>query len=73
MKAILKFDLPDERREYNNAIQGAAMRSILHDHLEYLRTVLNHADLNEEQYKAYKDCQKDLHDLLIDENIDLDQ
>lgn len=71
MKAILVFNLPKEKHEYNNATQGSAMRSILHDHLEYLRTELKYSDLNEEQYKAYKECQKHLNDLLINENIDV--
>lgn len=71
MKAILVFNLPKEKHEYSNATQGAAMRSILHDHLEYLRTELKYSDLNEDQYKAYKDCQKHLNDLLIDEKIDV--
>lgn len=71
MKAILVFNLPKEKHEYNNATQGSKMRSILHHHLEYLRTELKYSDLNEDQYKAYKDCQKHLNDLLIDENIDV--
>ena len=71
MKAILVFKLPKERHEYNNATQGSAMRSILYQHLEYLRAELKHGDLNEEQYKAYKECQKHLIDLLIDEKIDV--
>lgn len=71
MKAILVFNLPKEKHEYNNATQGASMRYILSQHLEYLRAVLNHADLNDDQFKAYKDSQKHLHDLLIDEKIDV--
>lgn len=71
MKAILVYNLPKERHEYNNASQGAAMRSILHEHLEYLRTELKYGDLNEDQYEAYKECQKHLIDLLIDEKIDV--
>ena len=71
MKGILIFDLPEESHEYNNATQGSAMRSILYQHLEYLLAELKHGDLNEEQYKAYKDCQKHLIDLLIEEKIDV--
>lgn len=71
MKAIIKFKLPEENHEFANAMQGSKMRSILHEHLEYLRTELKYSDLNEEQYKAYKECQKHLNDLLIDEQIDV--
>lgn len=71
MKAILKFDLPEESHEFANATQGSAMRSILYQHLEYLRAELKHGNLNDYQYKAYKNCQKHLNDLLIDEKIDV--
>lgn len=71
MKAILVFKLPRERHEYKNATQGAKMRSVLWEHLEYLRSELKYSDLNEEQYEAFKKCQKHLNDLLIDENIDV--
>ena len=71
MKAILVFKLPKEKYEYNNATQGSAMRSILHEHLEYLRSELKYSDLNQQQYEAFKKCQNHLNDLLIEQKIDV--
>lgn len=71
MKAILEFNLPEQKHEFDNATQGATMRYLLYQHLEYLRGKLKHGELSDEQYEAYKDCRDNLNQSLIDEKIDV--
>ena len=71
MKAKLIFDLPEENYEFSNAINGSNMRSVLWKHLEYLRSELKYSDLNDQQYEAFKKCQKHSVDLLKEEKIDV--
>jgi hypothetical protein len=71
MKARLEFDLPEEKHEFDNALQGSTIRYILWNHLEYLRGKLKHGELSDEQYQAYKDCRDILTQSLMNENIDV--
>lgn len=73
MKAILKFDLPEENHEFLNATQGANMRSVLWEFNEWLRTKVKYEDLNDDQYQVYQGCRDHLRTLLYEENIDLDK
>ena len=73
MKAILKFDLPEENHEFLNATQGANMRYVLSNFDEWLRRKVKYEDLNDEQFKVYQGCRDHLRTLLYEENIDLDQ
>jgi hypothetical protein len=73
MKAILKFDLPEENHEFLNATQGAKMRSVLWEFDQWLRSKVKYEDLNDDQYQVYQGCRDHLRTLLYEENIDLDQ
>lgn len=73
MKAILKFDLPEENNEFLNATQGANMRYVLSNFDEWLRRKVKYEDLNDDQYQVYQGCRDHLRTLLYEENIDLDQ
>jgi hypothetical protein len=73
MKAILKFNLPEENDEFLNATQGANMRYVLSNFDEWLRTKVKYEDLNDDQFKVYQGCRDHLRTLLYEENIDLDQ
>ena len=73
MKAILKFDLPEENHEFLNATQGAKMRSVLWEFDQWLRSKVKYEDLNDDQYQVYQGCRDHLRTLLYEDNIDLDQ
>lgn len=73
MKAILKFNLPEENHEFLNAIQGSDMRYVLSNFDEWLRRKVKYEDLNDDQYQVYQGCRDHLRTLLYEENIDLDQ
>lgn len=42
MKATLRFDLPKERADYQDALDGAAMRRVLRAYLAWMRGQIKH-------------------------------
>ena len=73
MKAILKFNLPEESHEFANAVDKAKMRGILWDVKEYFRDQMKYQELNEIQYKTLQDFSEYFWNLINAENIDLDK
>jgi hypothetical protein len=75
MKAILKFNLPDDQHEYAMATQGSAMHSVLWDMDQWLRSQTKYApdDMSEDTYKAFELCREQLREFINDNNISLDQ
>jgi len=72
MKAKLIFDLPEERHEWENALQGSKMRSTLWEYDQWLRSKIKYEDLNDEQYQVYQGCRDQLRTLLIENSLDID-
>lgn len=73
MKAILKFQLPEESHEFANATQGAKMRSALWDTRDKLIDKLKTDGLTKREYKLLRELLDDFLEILEDQNIDLDQ
>ena len=73
MKAILVFKLPSQKHEFDNAMQGAKMRSILWNYNEFLRSKLKYEDLTDLEFEVYKNCKNELIKMVNAENIDLEQ
>ena len=72
MKAVLKFNLPEENHEFTNAVNGAKMKSILWDLKEYFRDRLKYEELDEVQGRTIEECSEYFWNLINSENIDLD-
>jgi len=74
MKAILKFNLPDDQHEYAMATQGSAMHSVLWDMDQWLRSQTQHApdDMSEDTYKAFELCREQLREFINNNGINLD-
>ena len=74
MKAILKFNLPEESHEFDMATQGSAMHSVLWDMDQWLRRQTKYApdDMSEDTYKAFELCREQLREFINDNNISLD-
>tara|TARA_B110000503_G_scaffold89567_1_gene135582 strand:- start:594 stop:818 length:225 start_codon:yes stop_codon:yes gene_type:complete len=74
MKAILKFNLPDEQHEYAMATQGSAMHSVLWDMDQWLRSQTKYApdDMSEDTYKAFELCRKQLREFINNEGMNID-
>ena len=67
MKAVLKFDLDEEREEFNNAIKGGLYLRVLQEFDEQLRKKIKYdGSITEEQYEIYDKIREELH--LIAEN-----
>ena len=66
MKAILKFNLPEEESEYKDAAQGARWHNLLCDLDEYLRQSIKHNGATE--YQPIRDW---LNTKLVDRNLNL--
>lgn len=71
MKAVLKYNLPEDNYEFNNAINGTKLRGILEDVDTYLRNKLKYESLTEDQNDIYQDVRDYLYNLLDEENIRL--
>jgi len=74
MKAILKFNLPDDQHEYAMATQGSAMHSVLWDMDQWLRSQTKYApdDISEDTYKAFELCREQLREFINNNGINLD-
>ena len=71
MKAILEFDLPEERDEHKRAVLADDMCSVLWVmHYEELRT--KHKDLTEQEEAVYDKLSERLIELLYEHGINLD-
>lgn len=73
MKAIIKFNLPEEQDEFEMFNQASAMHSVLWDLTQWLRGQTKYAPENTEEdtIKAFYDCQDKLNELLYSNRIEL--
>lgn len=73
MEAILKFKLPEEQEEFDNAIKGSDWMSVCWEMDQWLRGNIKHApeDMSEEAYKTYEDCREQLRELINSKALNL--
>ena len=74
MKAILEFNLPEDRTDYQMANDAPNMFHTLWEMKKWLRGRVKYAPegMSEEVYDAFEKCRHKLNELLIDNNLDLD-
>jgi len=73
MKAILKFNLPEEQEEFDIANKGWKFRLALSTHDQHLRNKLKYDEqLTDEQYKVYEEVRTKLWEILQEEQLTLD-
>ena len=74
MKAILKFNLPEEDHEFQMATQGSNFHSVLWDMDQYLRAKIKYAsdDMSDDTLKAFEKSRSQLHELMGDYNVSFD-
>jgi len=74
MKAILEFNLPDDKQEYDLANSGLAFWHVLWELDQELRAKTKYAsdDLPKDKYDAYNEIRDMLHELMTDNNVSLD-
>lgn len=74
MKAILKFNLPEDDHEFQMATQGSKFHSILWDMDQYLRAKIKYApdDMSDDTLKAFEESRNQLHVFMADYNVSFD-
>jgi hypothetical protein len=74
MKARLEFNLPEERVEFDMCTKSGDMHSVLWDMDQWLRSKTKYApdDTSEDTFNAFELCRETLHELLNENNINLD-
>lgn len=63
MKANLTFKLPEEEKEFYDAINGNSYYIVLWEMDQYLRSKLKYEDLTESEAEVYINVRKKLFDL----------
>lgn len=73
MEAILKFNLPDEQPEFDNAVGGWKWSLAIWELDQHLRSQLKYNDkLTEEQYNTCQEIRDKLWDILGEKNLSFD-
>lgn len=67
MKAILKFQLPDEQSEFKDAQDGTKLRCLLWELDQHLRNEIKHNN------KPYEEVRTFLHECLDGYDLKIDQ
>jgi len=71
MKAILEFNLPEDKSDHYFAIHGADYWLAFQDLDNWLRGKLKYEEMSEEESKALENCRATLHDCLDNRNVTL--
>ena len=73
MKAIFKFNLPEEQDKFDMFNQASSMYSVIWEMNNWLRkqTKYNADNLSEDTYEAFIECREKLIELLNENNIEL--
>ena len=72
MEAILKFNLPEERREFELTVDASKWYSVCWDMDQYLRAQTKYApdDMPEDVYTTLKQTRDKLHQFLSENSVD---
>jgi len=74
MKAVLKFNLPEDQAEFDFATQGGNMYAALWDISQELRSMWKYQQYKtEEEYAIVETIRDKFHEILSEHNINLDK
>ncbi len=68
-KAILEFNLPEERSDFCVASRAGKWFSAIYDFDQWLRAKLKYEELPDEVDALYQGCRDKLHECMSDEGI----
>lgn len=71
MKATIEFNLPEDKYEWNNAVQADAMFACLWDIQQELRRLWKYEELSEEQFKMVERIRDSFHSIIQEHNVNL--
>jgi hypothetical protein len=74
MKAILEFNLPEDKSEFEDASNGTKWKLLVWDLDQYLRSQIkyNSDNLTDEAYNKLEKVREQLHDLIRENGLTLD-
>lgn len=70
MKAILEFNLPEEKDDHNLALNGVNYYCAIEDVRNILRRYRKYEELTEPQREFLEKLSEEIYDVFIDRNID---
>lgn len=71
MKAILEFNLPEEKSDFDLCNQATSLHCALWDFSQFLRGKIKYEDLTEEQHAIYEEVRAKFYEILNDHNVEL--
>lgn len=73
MEAIIKFNLPEDEEDFQVAINGKKMYSVLWEMDQWLRSNTKYApdSMSEDTYNAYQKSRDQLHEFMNNVNISI--
>ena len=74
MEAILKFQLPEDKLEFNFATHGFNWWNVCWEMDQWLRSQTKYApdSMSGDAYKVFQECREKLREILADNNLQLD-
>lgn len=74
MKAILEFNLPEDKVDFNLAVKGSDWWHVCWKMDQLLRGQLKYNDdISEDTRKAYEDIRGELRHFMLDSNVSFDE
>ena len=75
MKAILEFNLPEDHIEFEMAVNGSKMHSVLWEMDQWLRAQYKYmpdSEYSEDKYNTFEKCREHLRELMMENNVNFD-
>lgn len=74
MEAILKYNLPEDKEDFEMAINSSKISSLLFDYNQWLRSQIKYApdEMSQEKFEAFEECREMLHAMLKEYNLKID-
>jgi len=76
MKAILEFNLPEDKSNFNLAIKGSDWWHVCWEMDKWLRVqykYMSDEEYSQEKYDTYVKCREQLQQFMLDNNVDFDE
>ena len=75
MRAILEFELPEDKQDFDFATQGSDWWNVCWEMDQWLRANTKYAPdtMSDDTYKALEECRDKLREIISENNLNLDQ
>ena len=75
MEAILKFNLPEDHIEFEMAVNGSKMHSVLWEMDQWLRAqykYMSDDDYSKDKYETFEKCRDQLREIMFENGVKFD-